>query len=65
MYVYLLSDLESKAKAYGGFGHHQLLDENRLFKISRHCGQPSTNMINTNSVMHLNFKRMGENSDVK
>ena len=65
MYIYLLSDLESKAKAYGGFGHHQLLDENRLFKISRHCGQPSTNMINTNSVMHLNFKRMSTMSSEK
>lgn len=64
MYVYLLSDLESKAKAYGGFGHHQLLDENRLFKISRHCGQPSTNMINANSVMHLNFKHMEKGNAV-
>lgn len=56
MYIFILPDLESKAKSYGGFGHHQLLDENRLFKISRHAGQPSTNMINTNSIMHLNFK---------
>lgn len=51
---YYLADLESKAKAYGAFGHHRLLDENKLFRISRHANQPATNLINLNSTMrHL------------
>lgn len=52
LYLFFLLDLESKAKAYGGFGHHQMLDENKLFKVSRHANQSSTNMINLNSVVH-------------
>ena len=51
MYVVLLLDNESKAKGYGGFGHHQTLDPNRAFKISRHAGQSATNLLNLNTKM--------------
>lgn len=51
MFFYILSDLESKAKAYGSFGHHSMLDENTPFTISRFANQTSTNLMNINNIM--------------
>lgn len=51
MYAIFLIDLESKAKAYGGLGHHQVLDNNVPFKISKYAGQTATNLMNFNTLM--------------
>lgn len=51
MYLVLMLDNESKAKAYGSFGHHQMLDANQPFKIGRYAGQPATNLMNLNTLM--------------
>jgi len=50
-YVILLVDNESKAKAYGSFGHHQTLDKNALFKVSKYAGQTATNLMNLNTLL--------------
>jgi hypothetical protein len=44
-------DNESKAKAYGGWGHHQTLDRHTPYRISRYAGMPSTVLMNLNSLM--------------
>ncbi len=51
MYVLFLLDNESKAKAYGAFGHHQTLDKNVPFKVSRYAGQTATNLMNLNTLL--------------
>lgn len=48
--IFLL-DLESKAKAYGSFGHHQVLDKNIPFKVSKYAGQTATNLMNMNTLL--------------
>lgn len=50
-YIVLLVDNESKAKAYGGFGHHQVLDKNIPFKVGDYAGQAATNLMNLNTLM--------------
>lgn len=45
-------DNESKAKAYGGWGHHQTMDRNTPFKVGDYAGQTATNLINLNTLMH-------------
>lgn len=50
-YTIFLIDNESKAKAYGSFGHHQTLDKNGLFKVSKYAGQTATNMMNANTLL--------------
>lgn len=50
-YVIVHIDNESKAKAYGSFGHHQTLDKNSLFKVSKYAGQTATNLMNLNMLM--------------
>ena len=50
-YVVFVFDNESKAKAYGGFGHHQVLDKNIPFKVGGYAGQTSTNLMNLNTLM--------------
>lgn len=51
MFLVGLIDNESKAKAYGAFGHHQTLDRNTPFKVSRYAGQTVTNLMNMNTMM--------------
>lgn len=51
-YVVVLVDNESKAKAYGGWGHHQTLDRNNPFKVGDYAGQTATNLMNLNTLMH-------------
>lgn len=51
MYLVMLFDLESKAKAYGGFGHQQTLDKNIPFRVSSYAGQTTTNLMNVNTMM--------------
>lgn len=51
MYVLFLLDNESKAKAYGSLGHHQMLDKNVPFKVSKYAGQTATNLMNLNTMM--------------
>jgi len=51
MYVLAIRDNESKAKAYGGFGHHQVLDKNIPFKVSRYAGQTATVNMNLNTLL--------------
>ena len=50
-YLVFLLDLESKAKSYGGFGHHLMLDTNQLFKVHRYASQAATNYMNLNIMM--------------
>ncbi|ASU03886.1 putative RNA polymerase beta prime subunit [Erwinia phage vB_EamM_Joad] len=50
-YLLFLLDLESKAKAYGAFGHHLMLDTNQLFKVNRYAAQAATNYMNLNIMM--------------
>lgn len=45
-------DKESKAKAYGSFGHHQTLDKNVPFRVSGLAGMPATHLMNLNMMMH-------------
>ena len=51
MYMLFLTDNESKAKAYGAFGHHQVLDKNKPFTVSKYAGQTATNLMNLNTLM--------------
>lgn len=51
MYLVMLFDNESKAKAYGGFGHHQTLDKNIPFRVGDYAGQTATNLMNINTLM--------------
>lgn len=51
MYVIFLTDNESKAKAYGSMGHHQVLDKNVPFKVSKYAGQTATVTMNLNTLM--------------
>jgi len=50
-YVVMVFDNESKARAYGGFGHHQVLDKNVPFKVGDYAGQTATNLMNLNTLM--------------
>lgn len=50
MYVLFLMDNESKAKAYGALGHHQVLDKNSPFRVSKYAGQSATNLMNMNTL---------------
>lgn len=50
-YIVVLVDNESKAKAFGGWGHHQTLDRNNLFKVGDYAGQTATNLFNLNTLM--------------
>lgn len=50
-YIIAIFDNESKAKAYGGWGHHQTLDRNVLFKVGDYAGQTATNLMNLNTLM--------------
>lgn len=51
MYIRLMVDNESKAKAYGALGHHLMLDPNNLFRVGRYAGQSATNLMNLNMLM--------------
>lgn len=51
MYIVAIFDNESKAKAYGGFGHHQTLDKNVPFRVGGYAGQAATNLMNLNTLM--------------
>ena len=51
MYLVLIFDNESKAKAYGGFGHHLVLDKNVPFRVGDYAGQAATNLMNLNTLM--------------
>lgn len=51
MYIVAIFDNESKAKAYGGFGHHQTLDKNIPFRVGGYAGQAATNLMNLNTLM--------------
>lgn len=51
MYLIGLIDNESKAKAYGAWGHHQVLDRNVPFKVSRYAGQTVTTQMNLNTML--------------
>ena len=51
MYLIGLIDNESKAKAYGAWGHHQTLDRNTPFKVSRYAGQTVTTQMNLNTML--------------
>ena len=51
MYIVAIFDNESKAKAYGGFGHHQVLDKNIPFRVGGYAGQAATNLMNLNTLM--------------
>jgi len=50
-YIVLVFDNESKARAYGGFGHHQTLDKNIPFRVGDYAGQAATNLMNLNTLM--------------
>lgn len=50
-YLVFVFDNESKAKAYGAFGHHLALDKNKPFKVGRYSAQASTNLMNINTLM--------------
>lgn len=50
-YIVFVFDNESKAKAYGAFGHHLVLDKNIPFKVGGYSGQTSTNLMNLNTLM--------------
>jgi len=51
MYVIFLPDMASKIEAYSSWGHHQMLDPNKLFKVSRFGTHTKTNLLNINSVL--------------
>ncbi|KAB3419266.1 hypothetical protein F9Z84_07120 [Escherichia coli] len=51
MYVIFIPDMMSKIESYSSWGHHQMLDPNRLFKTSRFATHTKTNLLNINSVM--------------
>jgi hypothetical protein len=51
VYIVAMVDNESKAKAYGSFGHHQTLDRNIPFKVGDYAGQAATNLMNLNTLM--------------
>ncbi|MNT95818.1 hypothetical protein D3C72_2377720 [compost metagenome] len=46
-----MADNESKAKAYGAWGHHQTLDRNIPFTVGDYAGQAATNLMNLNTLM--------------
>ncbi|UOX39650.1 DNA-directed RNA polymerase [Aeromonas phage ZPAH34] len=50
MYCIMLPDLISRIQAYSSFGHHQMLDPNRLFKTSRFATATKTNLLNMNAL---------------
>jgi hypothetical protein len=50
-YITFPMDNESKAKAYGGWGHHQTLDRHVPYRISGYAGLPSTVLMNLNTMM--------------
>jgi len=50
-YIVLMADNESKAKAYGAWGHHQTLDRNIPFTVGDYAGQAATNLMNLNTLM--------------
>lgn len=52
MYKVWPMDNESKAKAYGGWGHHQTLDRHVPYRISGYAGLPSTVLMNLNVFMN-------------
>lgn len=52
MPIRICLDNESKAKAYGAFGHHQTLDKNIPFRVSGLAGMPATHLMNLNMMMH-------------
>lgn len=51
MYVVFLPDMISKIEAYSSWGHHQMLDPNKLFKTSRFATHTKTNLLNINSML--------------
>lgn len=51
-YIVVLVDNESKAKAYGGWGHQQVMDRNNPFKVGDYADQTATSMMNLNTLMH-------------
>lgn len=51
MYVVFLPDMMSKIEAYSSWGHHQMLDPNKLFKTSRFATHTKTNLLNINSLL--------------
>lgn len=51
-YIVFLVDNESKARSYGGWGHHQVLDKHVPFKVGGYSGQVSTSLMNLNTLMN-------------
>lgn len=51
MYVIFIPDMMSKIEAYSSWGHHQMLDPNKLFKVSRFGTHTKTNLLNINSLL--------------
>lgn len=49
MYIIMLPDMQSKIEAYASWGHHQMLDPNIPFKLSRFASHTSTNLLNLNA----------------
>lgn len=60
MPIRICLDNESKAKAYGGFGHHQTLDKNIPFRVSNMSSQPATHLMNLNMLMHAIKKELDD-----
>lgn len=50
MYVIFIPDMMSKIEAYSSWGHHQMLDPNKPFKVSRFATHTKTNLLNVNSL---------------
>lgn len=50
MYIIFIPDMMSKIEAYSSWGHHQMLDPNKLFKTSRFATHTKTNLLNINSL---------------
>lgn len=50
MYVIFIPDMMSKIEAYSSWGHHQMLDPNKLFKTSRFATHTKTNLLNINAL---------------
>lgn len=50
MYVIFIPDMLSKVEAYSSWGHHQMLDPNKPFRVSRFGTHTKTNLLNVNSL---------------
>ena len=60
MPIRIALDNESRAKAYGSFGHHQTLDKNIPFRVSGLSAMPATHMMNLNMFFHAIKKELDD-----